>query len=125
MGSPATSDNHQGTSPLYVQVCVSGVALDKALAWGYLVAHEHRKNFVSFNCFFNGHFEDGALIRVHCGVPEGIGVHFTKTFITANFWLFPIVRGFVFDNQSITLFLGIDEAYLFAELDMINRKSVV
>src|SRR5579859_6911634 len=106
---------------LDVDVGAFGVAFDEAFAGADFVAHEHVEDFVGFHSFIDIDFQDGAFGGVHGGVPEGFGVHFTKTFITTNLRLFAVVGGFVFVDDGVALLFGVDEMDLLAHFDVVER----
>src|SRR5690242_13550030 len=110
----------KNTGALHIQICAFGVAFDKALARGNLVAHEHVEDFVGFNSFLNRDFEDGAVGGIHSGIPEGFGVHFAKAFVAADLGFFATVGGLVFVDEPVTLFVAVDVLHLFARFDVVE-----
>ena len=66
---------------LCVDVCVSGILLDELAARFYVVTHEHREDLVGFGCILYCHLLQEAALRIHCRLPQLLGVHLTKSFV--------------------------------------------
>src|SRR5579863_4107909 len=98
------------------------MAFNKAASWRNLVAHQHVEDFVSFYGLLDADLQDGTVLWVHGGVPQRLRVHLTQTFVAAHFWLFAVVAGFVFLDETVALFLSIDVVDGFAHLDVVERR---
>ena len=114
-------DNKQTDSPLHIQIRTFRVALNKAFPWGNFIAHEHVEGFVGFDGFFDGDFQDRAVSRIHGGVPEGFGVHFAEALVASDIGFFAVVGGFVFVDELVALFFGVDVLYLLTRFDVVER----
>ncbi len=106
---------------LHVQIRALCMALNKPPSWRDLIAHKHVEDFVGFYGFFDADLQDGAVLRVHGGVPQSFGIHLAQTFVAAHFWLFAVVRGLIFLYQPVTFLVGVDVVNGFAHLDMEER----
>ena len=63
---------------LHIQLRVLGVGLDKAAAGLHLVTNQDGKGFIGLFGILNGDLNDDAVIGVHGGLPQLLGVHLTK-----------------------------------------------
>ncbi len=107
---------------LHIQIRAPCVAFDETFAGRDLVSHEHAEDFVGFHGLFDGDLQDGAMLGVHRGVPEGLGVHFAQTFVTPNLRLLAVMRGFVLDDKAVPFFFGVDVMDLLAHFDVVERR---
>ena len=55
--------------------------LDEFAPGRNIIAHEHGEYPVGFSSAIDGNLTEGTVFRVHGGIPELFGVHFTQTFI--------------------------------------------
>jgi len=63
----------------HVQIAnVLGVGLNEPAARGHFRAHQHVKSAVCFCSVFDVDAQQGAIVGVHRGFPELVGVHFTQ-----------------------------------------------
>src|SRR5579859_3566219 len=97
------------------------MALDEPAAWRNLIAHQHVEDLVGFYGFFDADLQDGTVRGVHGGVPECFRVHLAQTFVAAHLWLFAVVAGFVFLDEAVALFLGVDIMDGLTHLDVVER----
>src|SRR6185503_13667319 len=68
--------------PLNVQeLNVEGVVFDELTAGRDFVAHQQREKRVGLCRVVDGHAEQAALLRIHRGFEQLLGVHFTETLV--------------------------------------------
>ncbi len=69
---------------LNVQFCVLGVGLNEAAAGLDLISHQDRECLVGLFGVLNGDADDDAVLGVHGGLPQLLGVHLTKAFVAVD-----------------------------------------
>src|SRR3990172_13316209 len=70
---------------LYINISgFKGKSGDKLFALFYLIAHKYGKDFIGFYCILNLSKKEGSFLRVHCGIPKLLRVHFTKSFVALD-----------------------------------------
>jgi len=104
--------------PLHVQISALRVALNEPFPGADLVAHEHVEGLIGLDGLFDVDAQDGAFIGVHRGVPEGIGIHLTQTFVATNLGFLAIMGQTVFGNDGVPLLVGVDVLDLLAHFDV-------
>ena len=65
---------------LGVDGSIGGVVLDELAAWSHVLAHEHREDAVGLGSVADVHALKQAALRIHCGFPQLLGVHLSKSF---------------------------------------------
>src|SRR5713226_9884321 len=81
---PDICDNKHTDIALYIQICILRVALDKPSSWGNLIAHQHGENLIGLYRLLDIHLQDRPLGRVHCRLPERLGVHLAEALVATN-----------------------------------------
>ena len=66
---------------LGIDVCVGGILLNEFTARFYVVAHEHREDFVGLGSILDCHLLQESCFRVHIGLPKLLRINFTHTFV--------------------------------------------
>ena len=110
-----------GWQPLDIQVLDAlGMGLDEGLARRYLFTHQDAEGLIGFNRIRYAHLKQGPGLRVHGGLPELLGGHFTQTFIALEIDL-PV--GLFDSPQHIVSFLvGIDPVLEAAGFNPVKRR---
>ena len=82
------------------------MGLDEGLARRHLFAHQHAEDLIRFGGVLDIYLEQGAGCRVHGGLPELLGAHFTQTFVALEVDLSVAV----FDSfkHFVSFLVGID-----------------
>lgn len=94
------------------------MALDEPFPGADLVAHKHVEGLIGLDGFFDVDAQDGAFIGVHCGVPQGLGIHLAQTFVATDLGFLAIVGQTVFGNDGVPLLVGVDVLDLLAHFDV-------
>src|ERR1700694_3879356 len=107
----------RGWERLDVQVAHGlGVRLNESLAGIDIVAHQDVEDLVRLDRIFDLDTEQHAVLWVHGGFPELLGVHLTETLVASDLGLSGHLR-----ELPILLLIGVGVADLFASSDLVER----
>src|SRR5438132_14322057 len=105
----------RGWERLDVQVAHGlGVRLDESLAGIDVVAHQNVEDLVGLDRIFDLDAEQHAVLRVHGGLPELLGIHLTETLVASDLRF----SGHLC-QLPILLLVGVRVADLFAAGDLV------
>src|SRR5438445_2035620 len=94
-----------------------GVRLDEAFAWIHFGAHQDVEDLVGLDRVFDLDPQQHAVLRIHGGLPELLGIHLTETLVARDL-RFPIhLRQF-----AVLLLVGVGVRDLFATGDLVERR---
>src|SRR4051812_27985377 len=63
---------------------IERVVLDELAARLHLVAHQRREHLIGFGVVFSADLKQRAMVRVHRGVPQRIGVHLAQALVAVD-----------------------------------------
>src|ERR1700687_867373 len=94
-----------------------GVRLDEAFAWIHFGAHQDVEDLVGLDRVFDLDPQQHAVLRIHGGLPELLGIHLTETLVARNLRLTGHLR-----QLAVLLLIGVGVADLLAARDLVQRR---
>lgn len=93
---------------LCVNIGIGGVLLDELSTGLYVISHQHREYLVCLSGIFDGDLLQQAVLGIHGGLPQLLGVHLTKTFVTLGMQCLVVITSVdIAVDEVLTLLLGI------------------
>src|SRR5437868_2010813 len=93
------------------------VRLDEAFAGVHVVAHQDVENLVGLHRVLDLDPQQHAVLGVHGGIPELLGVHLAETLVAGDLWFSLHLR-----QLSVLLLLSVCIADLLAARDLVQRR---
>src|SRR6056297_2175551 len=105
-------------SILCIDICIFCMFLDEFPSRRHFIAHEHRKDPVCFGCGVDGYLPEGAMLGIHCCIPELFCIHLTQPLVPLN-----MNTGFstIFFHQLLSFLFGPAIAFCFSLPDQVKR----
>src|SRR5438477_4066927 len=94
-----------------------GVRLDEAFARIHLGAHQDVEDLVGLDGILDLDSEEHAVLRVHGGLPELLGIHLAETLVARDLRFSVHLR-----QLAVLLFLGVGVADRLAARDLVKRR---
>src|ERR1700730_10506644 len=94
-----------------------GVRLDEALAWIDFGAHQDVEDLVGLDRVFDLDPQQHAVLRIHSGLPELLGIHLSETLVASDLRFARHLR-----QLAVLLLIGVGVADLLAARDLVQRR---
>jgi len=98
------------------------VFLDELLAGLNLFSHKDGEGLVRLHGVFQRDSAQRALLRVHGGLPQLVGVHFAKALVPGNVDLHVLGVAPHLGGNAVTLRIGVGHSLLFAAGQLVQRR---
>src|SRR3989442_725537 len=94
-----------------------GVRLDEAFAWIHFGAHQDVEDLVGLDRVLDLDPQQHAVLRIHGGLPELLGIHLTETLVARDLRFSLHLR-----QLAVLLLVGVRVRDLFATRDLVERR---